>query len=546
MIEYNFGALQNGSDIRGTAMEVPGGNPVNLGDIAAARLAKGFLFWLSGKTGKHPSEITVSIGRDSRITGPELEAAFAYALIPYGVTVLRAGLASTPAMFMSTVFPECRCDGAVMITASHLPKERNGFKFFDADGGLNKGDITDIITFAESDSILGRLMPVNPGNIEDSNLMELYCTHLRKLIKDGVAAGIAKGGSDEGRQNGESSHRKNKYPDGGCPENECPRDASVNYDKPLSGLKITVDAGNGAGGFYAREVLEPLGADVSSSQFLEPDGEFPNHAPNPEDKAAMASICSRVKEAGSDLGIIFDTDVDRASAVDENGNEINRNKIVALAAALIENPSAGTTVVTDSITSGHLKSFLEDSLNLNHLRFKRGYRNVINKAIELREEGIDARLAIETSGHAAYEENFFLDDGAYLATKIVIKAALLHREGKGISSLISDMVEPAESREIRFPILAEDFSSYADKVLAAFEEEGKNMDICTVADPNYEGIRLEFSNPELAGWLLIRKSLHDPIMPLNIESDVEGGIEKMLNLIKPVLNKFEKLDKTVF
>ena len=313
MIEYNFGALQNGSDIRGVAMEVPGGKAVNLGDVATARIAKGFLFWLSNKTGKKPSEMTVSIGRDSRLTGPELEAAFAYALIPYGVTVLRAGLASTPAMFMSTVFDECRCDGAVMITASHLPKERNGFKFFDADGGLNKGDITDIITFAESDSILGRLMPVTPGSIEDSNLMDLYCAHLRKLITDGVGSG----------------------------------------ESPLSGLKITVDAGNGGGGFYARNVLEPLGADVSSSQFLEPDGEFPNHAPNPEDKAAMASICSRVKEAGSDLGLIFDTDVDRASAVDENGCEINRNKIVALAAALIENPSAGTTVVTDSITSGH-------------------------------------------------------------------------------------------------------------------------------------------------------------------------------------------------
>ena len=505
MIEYNFGALQNGSDICGVAMEVPGGKAVNLGDVATARIAKGFLFWLSNKTGKKPSEITVSIGRDSRLTGPELEAAFAYALIPYGVTVLRAGLASTPAMFMSTVFNECRCDGAVMITASHLPKERNGFKFFDADGGLNKGDITDIITFAESDSILGRLMPVTPGSIEDSNLMELYCAHLRKLITDGVGSG----------------------------------------ETPLSGLKITVDAGNGGGGFFARNVLEPLGADVSSSQFLEPDGEFPNHAPNPEDKAAMASICSRVKEAGSDLGLIFDTDVDRASAVDENGCEINRNKIVALAAALIENPSAGTTVVTDSITSGHLKDFLESTLNLKHLRFRRGYRNVINKAMELREEGIDARLAIETSGHAAYEENYFLDDGAYLATKIVIKTALLHKDGKGISSLIADMAEPAESREIRFPILTDDFSPYADKVLAAFEEAGNSIDRCSLASPNYEGIRLEFTDPEIAGWLLIRKSLHDPIMPLNLESDVSGGVDKMLALIKPVLDRFEKLDKSV-
>jgi phosphomannomutase len=100
-------------------------------------------------------------------------------------------------------------------------------------------------------------------------------------------------------------------------------------DMPLEGFKVVVDAGNGAGGFYASKVLEPLGADISSSQFLEPDGNFPNHAPNPEDKKAMAAICDRVKECGTDLGLIFDTDVDRSSAVDEKGNEINRNSIVA-------------------------------------------------------------------------------------------------------------------------------------------------------------------------------------------------------------------------
>ncbi|MDY3295659.1 MAG: hypothetical protein SOX40_07270, partial [Bacteroidaceae bacterium] len=82
-------------------------------------------------------------------------------------------------------------------------------------------------------------------------------------------------------------------------------------------------------------------------------------------------------------------------------------------------------VVTDSITSNQLTEFLEKCLGLKHLRFKRGYRNVINKAIELNNSGIDSQLAIETSGHGAFKENYFLDDGAYLATKIVIKAARL-------------------------------------------------------------------------------------------------------------------------
>ena len=78
------------------------------------------------------------------------------------------------------------------------------------------------------------------------------------------------------------------------------------YDHPLAGLHIVVDAGNGAGGFYAWDVLEPLGADISGSQFLEPDGMFPNHIPNPENETAMASICQAVKASGADLGVIFD------------------------------------------------------------------------------------------------------------------------------------------------------------------------------------------------------------------------------------------------
>ena len=77
------------------------------------------------------------------------------------------------------------------------------------------------------------------------------------------------------------------------------------YDKPLKGYKITVDAGNGVGGFYATDVLAPLGADVSASQFLQKDGYFPNHIPNPENKEAMASICRAVTDSKSDLGIWF-------------------------------------------------------------------------------------------------------------------------------------------------------------------------------------------------------------------------------------------------
>ena len=108
-----------------------------------------------------------------------------------------------------------------------------------------------------------------------------------------------------------------------------------NYDRPLENLKIVVDAGNGVGAFYAEKVLVVLGADISGSCYLEPDGRFPNHIPNPENKQAMQSICAAVKKAKADLGVIFDTDVDRAACVDAGGVEINGNRLVALASKFL-------------------------------------------------------------------------------------------------------------------------------------------------------------------------------------------------------------------
>lgn len=506
MAKYDYGKLQNGSDIRGVAIKSVAGEAVNLDAEAAGRIARGFLYTLCCKSGKNPRELSVAIGRDPRLSGKYLAEAFCNALLSYGTTVMDAGLSSTPAMFMSTVFPEYSCDGAVMITASHLPFNRNGMKFFDRNGGFDKGDITDIIAFAQSDSILNSMTPGQPRAIEEIPLLDTYCAYLRKLITEGI----------------------------GCEETA----------KPLSSMKIVVDAGNGSGGFFASQVLSPLGADISGSQFLEPDGNFPNHAPNPEDPSAMASICAKVIETGADLGLIFDTDVDRSSAVDETGCEINRNSIAAMAAALISDKYPGTTVVTDSVTSSQLTDFIENSLGLKHLRFKRGYKNVINKAIELNSSGIDAELAVETSGHAAYRENYFLDDGAYLATKIVVRAAQLHREGKPVSSVLSSLKSPLESVEIRLPISGENFAGYGESILEHLSllfGSGQIMG-ASISYPNYEGVRIDFNTPSVKGWFLLRKSLHDPIMPLNIESETQGGVSEIRKILKPLLTSYDMLD----
>ncbi|MGP1570345.1 MAG: phosphomannomutase/phosphoglucomutase, partial [Eubacteriales bacterium] len=271
---------------------------------------------------------------------------------------------------------------------------------------------------------------------------------------------------------------------------------------------------------------------------------FPNHIPNPEDSEAMKSISEAVCKNRADFGIIFDTDVDRAGAVDNSGNTISRNAMVALAASLLKNEGVSrTTVVTDSVTSNELTDFIENKLKFKHHRFKRGYKNVINESIALNERGIDSALAIETSGHGAFKENYFLDDGAYLATKIVIAAAKLKKHGKGIESLLEGFSEPLESLEVRVPINCENFTSIADKVIADMNfwlsEKSCGM---SLAVPNYEGVRINFDTKDAKGWALIRKSLHESLMPINIESDIKGGAQVIAERIKKFLQNYKELD----
>ena len=298
-------------------------------------------------------------------------------------------------------------------------------------------------------------------------------------------------------------------------------------------MKIIVDAGNGAGGFFADKVLARLGADTEGSQFLNPDGMFPNHIPNPENKEAMASICQATLDNKGDLGIIFDTDVDRAAIVGPNGRPINKNALIALISTIILEEHPQTTIVTDSVTSNGLANFIKAKGGIHH-RFKRGYKNVINEAIRLNEEGRESHLAIETSGHAAIKENYFLDDGAYLISKILVKAAQLYRESQDIGKLIGDLDEALEDKEIRLKIEDKDFRSYANNLIASLSEKIKTIDGWTQVAENYEGIRVDCRDEK--GWFLMRSSLHEPLLVINFESNIKGGCdlisEKLLALIK--------------
>ena len=148
---------------------------------------------------------------------------------------------------------------------------------------------------------------------------------------------------------------------------------------------------------FVEKILKPLGAETAGSQFLNPDGMFPNHIPNPENKEAMEAVRSATVNNHADLGLIFDTDVDRMSAVLQDGTEIQQDSIIARMAAILAPDYPGGTIITDSVTSNRLTYFLENVLGMKHLCFKRGYKNVINECKRLNAQGILSPMAMETS-----------------------------------------------------------------------------------------------------------------------------------------------------
>lgn len=486
--------LKSGSDVRGVSSGEP--SEIELTDEAVRAIVNAYVVWLAEKEAK--PDLKIAVGHDSRLSADRITAAVIDALKASGTEIYVCGLASTPAMFMMTRFDDIKADGSIMVTASHMPSQMNGLKFFTREGGLSGAEITRVLQMATE----GKHRRGYTTRSFTRDFMQLYCDHLVEFVRH-----------------------------------------SVGNDWPLAGFKIVVDAGNGAGGFYAERVLKPLGAVTAGSQFLDPDGRFPNHIPNPENKEAMESISRCVTQNGADLGIIFDTDVDRAAIVSRDGTEINRNRLIALAADIVLGEQPGGVIVTDSVTSDGLHAYIE-AHGGRHLRFKRGYRNVIDEAIRLNKEGKNAPLAMETSGHAAFKENYFLDDGAYLATRVVIKLAQLRSKGADIADLIADLVIPKEEREVRITLKGDDWASYGNLLIGKLAEfcADKEKESVRLAPDNHEGVRANIGYAD--GWFLVRMSVHDPVMVINMESNIFGGVSMIARFLHAFLCSFRGIEST--
>jgi phosphomannomutase len=312
-------------------------------------------------------------------------------------------------------------------------------------------------------------------------------------------------------------------------------------EKPLEGLKIVLNSGNGSGAFFY-DVLKNLGADVSASIRVEHDSTFPRGVPNPESNAMVKETIRVCHETHADLGIMLDTDADRSGFIVPGVTSyepLNRNRLIALLGVIFSESSPGCTFVTDSVTSEGLEEFLQNKLGLVHVRYLKGYANVIGKAREITDSGAaNAEVAIETSGHCAMRENDYLDDGTYTAVKVIALLAKVKQNSGHLLDLIADLEEMPETQEFR--LLVNDGTLETTGVI--FDELTSKLEVfCqgnlhwTIDTANLEGIRIRTGTD--GGFFMLRKSLHDPLVSVQVEGESAEQIRTVV--VRPLLTLLE-------
>ena len=466
--------LKNGTAIYGTTDEKSENASPVLTNEAAERIAKAFCVWLISRTGK--TKVCVAVGYDSRKSSPALCETIVNGITSTGHDAVVTGLSLSPSMFASLNDEkwqaENHCHGAIMITGGHFPTHYNGMKFFSPKGGLEESDINELLEMAAN----YRFACCSPSERIEKNYLDKYALSLVEKVR--VATG---------------------------------------EETPLANKKIVVDASNGAGNFYATKVLIPLGANVSGSPFLNLDSSAPNYVSIPEQSIVTERLCNAVLSENAELGISFDADAGKSYIVDKNGKPIQRNRFIALLSAIVLQEQPGT-IVTDPLTSNELTAFIE-GLGGKHLPFSREYGNVIQKATELNQAAEYTPLALDTDGNAAFKENGFFCDGAFLIGKVLISLVQAEKDGKTLTDFIDGLVSAEESIAVEIPFMEEcDFRTLGQQIVSDFAQHVAKSEYAELM-PNYnEGCRVNYHERYGNGWAMVYANPQNPVLSIYIES----------------------------
>jgi phosphomannomutase len=443
-------------DIRGLYGE-------EMDETTAHAIGRAFARVLGRLRGKQPAELRVGLGRDMRLTAPAMAAELRDGLIFEGATVLDAGMVPTEMLYFLVGSREL--DGGAMVTASHNPKAYTGVKLVREGALALSGDAGIGDVQREIEAGLGHAP--GGGSLEEVDVWKAFRAHALSFIDP----------------------------------------AKV---KPM---KLVVDGGNGMSGPMAGPILRDLGLELDEMYF-KPDGEFPDHEPNPLLPENRRMIVDRVRASGADLGIAWDGDADRCFFIDGSGEFCDGDFVCALLAraALAKNP--GATILYDPRSSRAVPDLVTaeggraDLSRVGHAFFK----------IRMREE--DAVFGGEVSGHYYFRDFWCADSGMIPA---LLMLELLSVEGRSLSELMAGFRE-------RYFISGEINSEVDDPTAKMAEVAERYSD---GAQTQLDGISVDYPD-----WHFnVRPSNTEPLLRLNLESlvsreDMEAKRDEVLDLIR--------------
>ena len=457
---------------------------------------RGFVEWLKAQSGKKETDMWVTITRDARLHSPVLEKALSDGITSTGANVINLGLAPTPIGYYSEVVgvEGYNVIAAAIITASHNPKEYNGLKMTYNKRTLTESQIREVrdITFKNWLN--------NPETSAENTLKMTGKVEEKNIIPDYI------------------------------------KDMEERFGKIGEGVKVVVDSANATGGVVGPELYKKLGCEVVEL-FSEPDGNFPNHHPNPSVEKTLDTLKEVVTKEHADIGIAYDGDSDRIGIVDSEGRFLTGDKLLLIYAQdLIEKCKAKNIVptVVSEVKCSQVLFDTIDKLGGHAVMCKTGHGYIKDKMKET-----NALLAGEMSGHTFFKDRYYgFDDAVYAGCRIIeiiAKHKKLNPEFK-ISDMLKAFDEVYSSPEVRYPCPNELKKSTLEKVQTMVESD-KNIFGSPIKDIiTLDGMRIVFDG----GFALIRQSNTEPVFTLRFEAKTKDECERFKSCMIKILEKILK------
>lgn len=407
----------------------------------------------------------VVIGRDVRESSEKYSKALIKGILSTGCNVIDVGLSTTPLLYFS--IHNYNQAGGIMITGSHNPKEFNGLKLCKGIHSIHGKGIQEIREIIEKNDF-----KKGEGKLEEKNPSQEYHDYIKSEIK------------------------LNKK------------------------LKVVIDCGNGTAGLTAINLLKDLGCEVIPL-YHEPDGDFPNHLPDPTVEEFLQDLIKKVEEEKADIGIGYDGDGDRIGIVDEKGDILWGDKLLMLYSKEIQQRKPGSKIIFD-VKCSHLLGEHIKKHNGKPIMWKTGHSLIKAK---MHEE--DAAMAGEMSGHMFFKDRFLgFDDALYASCRFL---EILSNTDKKASQLLEDVPKTYYTPEIRV-------DCPEDKKFLIPEELKKELGAKFKIN-DIDGARIEFKD----GWGLVRASNTQPVLVLRFEAQTPERLEEIKNLIEGKVEEIKKL-----